>query len=71
MASFFSSGSLVASNAATPATSAATDDARVSSTNAHYHFIHSMIVPSTVKIQKELRGRRFRVSENMLREESA
>jgi hypothetical protein len=27
----------------------------------HYHFIHSMILPSTVKIQKELKGRKFKV----------
>ena len=27
----------------------------------HYHFIHSMLLPSTIKIQKELRGRRFKV----------
>jgi len=27
----------------------------------HYHFIHSMLLPSTVKIQKELRGRKFKV----------
>lgn len=26
----------------------------------HYHFIHSMLLPSTKKLQKELRGRRFR-----------
>eukprot|EP00934_Nitzschia_sp_Nitz4_P000938 Nitzschia sp. Nitz4//scaffold97_size77645//35123//41576//NITZ4_005518-RA/size77645-processed-gene-0.93-mRNA-1//-1//CDS//3329560656//938//frame0 len=26
----------------------------------HYHFLHSMILPSTVKIQKELRGRKFK-----------
>lgn len=26
----------------------------------HYHFIHSMLLPSTIKIQKELRGRRFK-----------
>ena len=27
----------------------------------HYHFIHSMLLPSTVKIQKELKGRKFKV----------
>ena len=27
----------------------------------HYHFIHSMLLPSTIKLQKELRGRRYRV----------
>ena len=27
----------------------------------HYHFIHSMILPSTIKIQKDLKGRKFKV----------
>lgn len=27
----------------------------------HFHFIHSMIIPSTTKIQKEMRGRKFKV----------
>ena len=27
----------------------------------HYHFLHSMILPATVKIQKELKGRKFKV----------
>jgi hypothetical protein len=27
----------------------------------HYHFIHSMILPSTMKIQRELKSRKFKV----------
>ncbi|KAG7370181.1 RalF-like Dot/Icm system translocated protein [Nitzschia inconspicua] len=39
-----------------------------SSLSPHYHFIHSMLLPSTVKIQKELRGRRFREIQSKLSE---
>ena len=28
----------------------------------HYHFIHSTLMPTVVKIQKELRGRKFKAS---------
>lgn len=27
----------------------------------HYHFIHSMILPSTIKLQRELKSRKFKV----------
>jgi hypothetical protein len=39
----------------------ADDDEYKNAEGPHYHFIHSMLLPSTVKIQKELRGRRFKV----------
>lgn len=32
----------------------------------HYHFIHSMILPSTIKIQRELKSRKFKVRIFML-----
>jgi hypothetical protein len=37
------------------------DEERNHEDTPHYHFIHSMLLPSTIKIQKELRGRRFKV----------
>ena len=41
----------------------ASKEQEVQHTNTpHYHFFHSMLIPSTVKLQKELRGRRFKVS---------
>jgi hypothetical protein len=41
------------------------DDDYKNTEGPHYHFIHSMLLPSTVKIQKELRGRRFKVRTNI------
>lgn len=39
----------------------ASKEQEVQHTNTpHYHFFHSMLIPSTVKLQKELRGRRFK-----------
>lgn len=45
-----------------PASSKLTAVAPANDNTPHYHFLHSMLLPSTVKIQKELRGRRFKVS---------
>ena len=70
--SFFSTTSSSAdSKVAAAATAAATlESTTTGATNngeggsnktPHYHFIHSMILPSTVKIQKELKGRKFKV----------
>lgn len=28
----------------------------------HYQFIHTILLPNTIKIQKDLRGRKFKVS---------
>ena len=69
MSSFFSTSSSAAdSKVAAAATAAATTLESTTTTGAttnqkspHYHFIHSMILPSTVKIQKELKGRKFKV----------
>jgi hypothetical protein len=54
----FFSTSAAAGVVADPAAAAASER---NDNTPHYHFIHSMILPSTLKIQKELRGRRFRV----------
>ena len=67
--SFFSTSSSAADSkvAAAAATAAATTlessttGATTNQKSPHYHFIHSMILPSTVKIQKELKGRKFKV----------
>jgi len=44
----------------------AKDAGRHNEDTPHYHFIHSMLLPSTVRIQKELRGRRFKVRGTLL-----
>ena len=65
--SFFSTSSSADSKVAAAATAAATLEtstttgATTNQKSPHYHFIHSMILPSTVKIQKELKGRKFKV----------
>jgi hypothetical protein len=70
MSSFFSTGgtSPASSSEANGGTAAAAAAAAADS-SPHYHFIHSMILPSTVKIQKELRGRKFRVRNSPMRKE--
>ena len=68
--SFFSTSSSAADSkvvaaaataAATTLESTTTTGATTNQKSPHYHFIHSMILPSTVKIQKELKGRKFKV----------
>jgi hypothetical protein len=71
--SFFSSSSAAASTGASSASSQGNNEPSTTTASSsltsterhdntpHYHFIHSMILPSTAKIQKEMRGRKFRV----------
>jgi len=68
--SFFSTTTTASSRSSNAvATTAAAASAALESTGIneegartpHYHFIHSMILPSTLKIQKELKGRKFKV----------
>ena len=66
--SFFSTSSsaadskvAAAATAAAPLETTTTTGATTNQKSPHYHFIHSMILPSTVKIQKELKGRKFKV----------
>ena len=54
------STSVVSALASTPS-SAGGDHDNGGDNTPHYHFIHSMILPSTMKIQKEMRGWKFKV----------
>ena len=42
-------------------TPAAGSDGGDNRNTPHYHFIHSMLLPSTIKIQRELKSRKFKV----------
>lgn len=55
--SFASNESVVTSLRSTPS-----DVGEKNKNTPHYHFIHSMILPSTMKLQKELnKSRKFKV----------
>lgn len=55
-----SSGSPKHESAVTSLHSVAATDGKNKNT-PHYHFIHSMILPSTMKLQRELKSRKFKV----------
>ena len=52
---------VVSELASTPSSGGGGDHDNGGDNTPHYHFIHSMIVPSTIKIQKEMRGWKFKV----------
>jgi hypothetical protein len=47
------------------------EGAEKSKNTPHYHFIHSMILPSTIKLKRELKSRKFTVRECLFMQRSA
>mmetsp|Transcript_59953 Transcript_59953/g.147342 ORF Transcript_59953/g.147342 Transcript_59953/m.147342 type:complete len:2142 (-) Transcript_59953:113-6538(-) len=54
------SSPVVSALASTPSSGGGGDHENDGDNTPHYHFIHSMILPSTTKIQKEMRGWKFK-----------